>query len=398
MICCKSTHQNKNKTIKQCVIHYCGRCLYNRYGEKLEVASEIVGWSCPKCRGICNCSKCMKNRGQEPTGKLPKVTKETGFLPSFIQMLDDANRSLFHVGDCSTNPAASSPDKNQETELEDEDEDEDYCSFPEGTDVTTVANVEFAKVDVGNALQFLEFCSAFSKAESILQELSCGHGQQGVDTSLAQFHIKLIDLLRIDAGKSPLESKNDEDDNAWLQAVKTYIVDSKVVGKSSSKEIQTLDFINNGISRYEEYETSQKLQILKFLCDKMLDTKLFRNNINEEKEEFLQSFKRKKTKVSQDESVTNEAAAPSIPASIPKKTRAKKKKPAVLGTESVFNDGKGGVFWRLNYSDSPSIMLQEIENLESNASQDKWTTYNDVQQKDVQENISVLKVLKQRRL
>lgn len=72
---------------------------------------------------------------------------------------------------------------------------------------------------------------------------------------------------------SPLESKNDEDDDAWLQAVKTYIVDSKVVGKSSSKEIQTLDFINNGISRYEEYETSQKLQILKFLCDKMLDTK-----------------------------------------------------------------------------------------------------------------------------
>lgn len=62
----------------------------------------------------------------------------------------------------------------------------------------------------------------------------------------------------------------------------------------------------------------------------------------------------------QDESVTNEAAVPSIPASIPKKTRAKKKKPAVLGTESVFNDGKGGVFWRLNYSDSPSIMLQGL--------------------------------------
>lgn len=37
------------------------------------------------------------------------------------------------------------------------------CMFPKGSAITTVANIEFAEVDVGRALQFLEFCFVFAK-------------------------------------------------------------------------------------------------------------------------------------------------------------------------------------------------------------------------------------------
>ena len=31
----------------------------NRYGEKAEEVALLDDWTCPKCRGICNCSFCM---------------------------------------------------------------------------------------------------------------------------------------------------------------------------------------------------------------------------------------------------------------------------------------------------------------------------------------------------
>lgn len=70
----------KAPTSKRCVVTYCSRCLQNRYNEDMaEVLnhSEIreghvhdVGhtWSCPSCRGICNCSVCRKKSGQAPLG------------------------------------------------------------------------------------------------------------------------------------------------------------------------------------------------------------------------------------------------------------------------------------------------------------------------------------------
>ncbi|KAK4393631.1 Cell division cycle-associated 7-like protein [Sesamum angolense] len=50
-----------------------------RYGEKVEEVAALGEWSCPKCRGICNCSVCMKKRGHQPTGILITTAKETGF-------------------------------------------------------------------------------------------------------------------------------------------------------------------------------------------------------------------------------------------------------------------------------------------------------------------------------
>jgi SepF-like predicted cell division protein (DUF552 family) len=51
----------------------------NRYGENAQEVALKKDWICPKCRGNCNCSYCMKKRGQKPTGILVHTAKKTGF-------------------------------------------------------------------------------------------------------------------------------------------------------------------------------------------------------------------------------------------------------------------------------------------------------------------------------
>lgn len=41
-----------------------------RYGENVEEANANPDWVCPVCRDICNCSRCRKVKGWEPTGNL----------------------------------------------------------------------------------------------------------------------------------------------------------------------------------------------------------------------------------------------------------------------------------------------------------------------------------------
>ncbi|XP_065854244.1 uncharacterized protein [Euphorbia lathyris] len=68
-----------HKGDKPCPIKYCHKCLMNRYGEKAEEVALLDDWECPRCRGICNCSFCMKKRGHAPTGILVRQAKENGF-------------------------------------------------------------------------------------------------------------------------------------------------------------------------------------------------------------------------------------------------------------------------------------------------------------------------------
>ena len=65
---------------------FCGPCLKNRYGEDAKKALMDSNWSCPPCRGICNCSFCMKKRGRRCTGIMIHLAKEQGFndVKSFL--------------------------------------------------------------------------------------------------------------------------------------------------------------------------------------------------------------------------------------------------------------------------------------------------------------------------
>ncbi|XP_027922363.1 cell division cycle-associated protein 7-like isoform X1 [Vigna unguiculata] len=71
---------------KRCPIKFCNKCLLTRYGENAEVVGQVADWTCPKCRGCCNCSICQKRRGEQPTGPLYKNAKECGYM-SVAEML-----------------------------------------------------------------------------------------------------------------------------------------------------------------------------------------------------------------------------------------------------------------------------------------------------------------------
>jgi len=36
-------------------------------------------WTCPPCRGHCNCSICRRDQGKDPTGQLAQVAKAKGY-------------------------------------------------------------------------------------------------------------------------------------------------------------------------------------------------------------------------------------------------------------------------------------------------------------------------------
>lgn len=58
---------------------FCGPCLRNRYGEDAKVAIMDPSWICPPCRGVCNCSFCMKRKGKRATGIMIHTAKDRGF-------------------------------------------------------------------------------------------------------------------------------------------------------------------------------------------------------------------------------------------------------------------------------------------------------------------------------
>jgi len=58
---------------------FCGRCLQNRYGEEATEALMNPTWSCPPCRGFCNCSICRNRDGKGATGILIHLAQSKGF-------------------------------------------------------------------------------------------------------------------------------------------------------------------------------------------------------------------------------------------------------------------------------------------------------------------------------
>ncbi|XP_009594390.1 uncharacterized protein LOC107777498 [Nicotiana tabacum] len=84
----KSCHQCRQKTLGQhtecskCKLvqgQFCGDCLCMRYGENVIEASENPNWICPVCRGICNCSRCRRDKGYAPTGSIYRKVVRLGY-------------------------------------------------------------------------------------------------------------------------------------------------------------------------------------------------------------------------------------------------------------------------------------------------------------------------------
>ncbi|RDX92042.1 Cell division cycle-associated 7-like protein, partial [Mucuna pruriens] len=84
----ETCHQCRQKTLgehtlcNKCELlqgQFCGDCLYMRYGENVTEANRNTKWTCPPCRGICNCSRCRRRNGWMPTGNIYNKVSKLGF-------------------------------------------------------------------------------------------------------------------------------------------------------------------------------------------------------------------------------------------------------------------------------------------------------------------------------
>ncbi|XP_032435707.1 cell division cycle-associated 7-like protein [Xiphophorus hellerii] len=84
-----SCHQCRQKTLDTKTVcrsgycvgvkgQFCGPCLKNRYGEDVCTVLLDPTWSCPICRGMCNCSLCRKKEGRCATGTLVALARYNG--------------------------------------------------------------------------------------------------------------------------------------------------------------------------------------------------------------------------------------------------------------------------------------------------------------------------------
>uniref|UniRef100_A0A672HI55 Cell division cycle associated 7 like n=1 Tax=Salarias fasciatus TaxID=181472 RepID=A0A672HI55_SALFA len=84
-----SCHQCRQKTLDTKTVcrsgfcfgskgQFCGPCLKNRYGEDVRTVLLDPSWSCPLCRGVCNCSLCRKREGRCATGILVGLARFNG--------------------------------------------------------------------------------------------------------------------------------------------------------------------------------------------------------------------------------------------------------------------------------------------------------------------------------
>jgi hypothetical protein len=84
----KTCHQCRQKTLGRRTScagcgslggQFCGDCLFMRYGENADEAAANPAWTCPPCRGLCNCSFHRSRRGWAPTGTLYRRAAAEGY-------------------------------------------------------------------------------------------------------------------------------------------------------------------------------------------------------------------------------------------------------------------------------------------------------------------------------
>ncbi|XP_058773271.1 uncharacterized protein LOC131647390 [Vicia villosa] len=314
---------------KPCVNKVCQKCLKNRYGEMVNEVNSLTDWNCPKCRGICNCSCCRRNNGLEPTGALSNTAKASGFK-SVSEMLINEESMDFELNkvnnvdvvpsheatlgnDLILDPSAindteggiSSMDIEQHPNVGKGVVDtkivEKEIPLPTATEITAILDIELRPEDVGNALQFLEFCRVFGEAldiekgegEAILQSLIRKQNVcQGESTLVVELQSKLLTLIVSDSRtKSPSLTTSDGN-NSWLKILQDLIIKSDLVLKEFP-----IDWLNEGIGGYYDLDISKKLTLLNFICDEALGTTKLRSYIDDQNVKYAEKKKEAKCKV-----------------------------------------------------------------------------------------------------
>ncbi|KAL5080451.1 hypothetical protein RYX36_008872 [Vicia faba] len=294
-----------------------------RYGEMVNEVNLLSDWMCPKCRGICNCSCCMKKRGQQPTGALSYTARASGFKSVSEMLINKASEDLesnkfnnvdvvlLHeatLENMSKNEGGiSRMDIEQHPNIEkcvvDSKIVEEEIPLPIASEITTILDIELLPEDVGNALQFLEFCRVFRKvldiekgeAEAILRSLI--HKQNMCEresTLVVEFQIKLLTLIVSNSRtkSASLTTSDSDGNNSWLKILQDLIIKSNLVLKDFP-----IGWLNEDIGGYYDLNISKKLTILNFICDEALGTMKLRSYIDDQNVKFVEKKKEAKYKV-----------------------------------------------------------------------------------------------------
>ncbi|KAH7658403.1 Zinc-finger domain of monoamine-oxidase A repressor R1 domain-containing protein [Dioscorea alata] len=465
-----------------CSILFCHKCLLTRYGEKAEEVAALEDWACPKCRGVCSCNICVKKRSQQPLGmdanespreasvsknrkladesdivepediKLPKacdgIKDETfakeeekfeGIMSNGIgkgNVEKDSHQEaiLLHVA-----MEKDWVDKNGSSDMI-----EDKCStqsngnqsperskdrnvlLPRGTPLTMVAGVKLPPDDVGPALQFLEFCNAFSEVlgikkgqpEIVLRELTRTNSKSlKVHPSVVGLHIKLLSLIQKDLGEGSL-LKSKISASSWLKAL-TKCINEQCHFKGLSSECFDKEAL-----KYDTLDASQKLIILNLLCDQTLETADLRSWIDEENIKFHEKEKESEAKapipkmkdlnqkmnakvakvmlclkerslvsISEHDNVISETESKTkrLHSEVTENILNKKKQRIdAVRTEPILLEGNGEVYWRLGGCGNSRIMLQEIRSWDLLTNRDMWFVYDNDSEQIIQKYITSL--------
>ncbi|TQD77219.1 hypothetical protein C1H46_037226 [Malus baccata] len=181
--------------------------------------------------------------------------------------------------------------------------------LPQGNPLTTVAGVELAAEDVGNALQFLKFCETFGEflkiqkcqAESVLRELSRRgsgrRGRPGQYSSVIRFHNYMLSFIQKGSLEESYSLDQSSYNKSWFQDLGELISASGVSKVDPVLKELSPECFSKGGDGYDMLNITQKLRILIFLCDEALDTDMLSGWIEDQNEKWVQRKRDAKEKV-----------------------------------------------------------------------------------------------------
>ncbi|PIN02040.1 hypothetical protein CDL12_25450 [Handroanthus impetiginosus] len=338
----------------------------------------------------------MIRKGEKPTGVFHKKAKAT-------EEKEPKNpRSEGLATDYGFEDLAE--DSENDNKEEEKEEEEANIPLPEGTELRSVAGIAVRSEDIGNALQFLEFCFVFEEilemekgeAENILREIL--HRETARPALTTRFHIRLLSLLAESTTLSPSDGEN-----LWFQRLKKCF--SKTQSLLKPSEVDSL----LRAADYNSLNASEKLRVLILLCDEVTGTQKIRNWIENENNELLKSVKEAKRKahtargkekslkqkmkedikkaiiakdgaplsisehdaiVSDTKSEASQAHAEVLEAE--DILRKSKKTRNALRIEPLFAEHCGKVYWKLNSSEQPYVLQQNIGKGDMLTLDEKW--------------------------
>lgn len=311
-----------------------------------------------------------------------------------------------------------------------------HITMPVGTELTTVCGIEMQPKDLGKALQFLEFCSAFGEIlevkkgqpECMLRDLIDGRSSRPGRFSLTtQFHIRVISLIQEERGEGSSDLSPARGKDSWVHALKECLCGSEI-----GSELQILEHLDKGAAGYENLNSSDKLTILNMLCDEVLGTARIRSWIDDQNSEHAGKAKEQKEKINsakdkekhlklkmQDEVAKaimernapltiseHEALVSQIKLEVAQAHvemlestimyRKRNRTSEAVRTESIYNEPNGRVHWRLNCMSESSQMLVQDVGAGNISTEEKWFSLDNEQKEMVEKHVNKLSGRKRR--